>query len=120
MGSFAETAIIVYRLSFTDQGKLSSVVVSVWYIYVYIHIHICIYSIYIIVLICTYINKYIYKYIYAAVSNRKRRPMRFSLIRLPFAHRVEICHLSVCYLYIHIYVCVYIQSFPFIIWTLIQ
>jgi hypothetical protein len=57
--------------------------------YRYIDIYIEIY-----ILISIYVYLYICIYIFAAVSNRKRKPRRFSLIRLPFTHRSnEVCHL---------------------------
>ncbi len=46
------------------------------YIFIYSYIYIYVYIFYI----------YIY-ILYAAVSNRKQKPRRFPLLRLPFAHR---------------------------------
>jgi hypothetical protein len=60
MGKFAETTDIDYSLSFTDQGKQTSV----------INISMC-------------VNIYIYIYIYAV---GKLKPRRFSIIPLPFDH----------------------------------
>ncbi len=61
----------------------------IWmYIYIYIYINIYIFiSISIYIYIYTYIYISISVYIFTAVSNRKWKPRRFSLIRLPFAHR---------------------------------
>ncbi len=115
MGTFAQTAIVDYRLLFSDQGKQTSVSIpfpantevcrfrflSVWFsVYIFIYgkrnwrktaTSVC----YILkhqlnVYLCKYAaNMYIYIYIYAAVSNRKQKPRWLSLICLPFAHRTN-------------------------------
>jgi hypothetical protein len=110
---FAETENVDYRLSLAGQGKLTSVFsvpykyipktvlyilyickgnkrpfsrfriniyrkrYSIYYIYVYINIYLYMFT-------CMY--AYTCIHIHTAVSNGKRKPRRFSLIRLPFAH----------------------------------
>jgi hypothetical protein len=60
------------------------------YINVHTHIHIHIQYTHIHIYIYTYhIYTHIYVCICAAVSNGKRKPRRFSFIRLPFAHRAN-------------------------------
>ncbi len=95
---------VVYRLMFADQGKQTSnffsicskhkgkFAVSVFRMF---HLPVCIHTyrngtIYIS---CIYVHINIYKYkyicIYTVVSRGKWKPGRFSLIRLPFAHRTN-------------------------------
>jgi hypothetical protein len=97
-----QTSITVYRLP-TKENKLPFSVSSVFRIYIcilkrqhilyryvcidrYISI-LCIYIYIYIISISIYI--YIYICIYTPVSNGKWKPRRFSLIRLPFAHRAN-------------------------------
>jgi hypothetical protein len=61
MGTFAETAIVLYRLSFAEQEKQTSVS-----LFIYIDG-----------------KQKKDKYIYAVVSNGKWNPMQFALIHLP-------------------------------------
>jgi hypothetical protein len=45
-----------------------------------------------------YTHIYMYVYIYAAISNRKRKPRQFSLIRLPLLiGQTEVCRMSLCW-----------------------
>ncbi len=87
MGTFAETANIINRLSFTDQREQ----ISIFRIYnnTYIQkIKLQIYTVY---------YMYIYTYTYNAISNRKlkQKPGHISLIRLLIVQK-EVRHLSVC------------------------
>jgi hypothetical protein len=99
MGTFAQTATVGYSLSFSGQGNQLPFSVFVYgkrnhiyrerstFTYTYIY-HTCIYY------ICTYISymyiSYVYIYIHIYIYFRlKRRPRRFFLIRLPFAHRAN-------------------------------
>ncbi len=59
------------------------------YIYVYIHISKYISTYLYIYIYILYIHIYIYIDRYTAVSNGKQKIRRFSLIRLPFAHRAN-------------------------------
>ncbi len=115
-------SITVYRLP-TKENKISVFSLqktnrSCCFPYLYIpwNCNICI-DIYIHIYIQIYINLFIYLfkylyYIYLYISinlsisiymlpfqmeNKKRKPRRFSLICLPFAHRkMEVCRLSMC------------------------
>jgi hypothetical protein len=83
MGTFAGTPIVDYHLSFTNQGKQTSVfrIYIYPYIFIYLYVNINLYAVYICV--CVYL------YIYPAISNGKLKPRRFSLFCLPFAHRAN-------------------------------
>jgi hypothetical protein len=98
MGMFSETAIVYYRLSFTDLGKQTSVflfcfqfvyifVYKYIYIYIYIHLHTCILLLHIC--IYRYIYIYIFIYIYSCRFKRKMGPWPFSLICLPITHHAN-------------------------------
>ncbi len=83
------TANVDYHLSFADQGKQT--IRFPYTVYIYIHIlkrqHIYSIDINIHVCVCVYVCIHIYIYnIYAAISTGKRKPRRFSLILLFFAH----------------------------------
>ncbi len=60
MGTFAETPIVYYRLSFTNQGKETSVfrMYTCPYIFIYLYVNINLYTVYLCV--CIYIHFYIY------------------------------------------------------------
>jgi hypothetical protein len=88
MGTFAETVIVDCHLCFADQEKQTSVFC---FLFPYIYTHICTdnVTIYMYVYMCIYIHIYIHIYIYAAFSNGKRKPRRFSLIRIPLAQHAN-------------------------------
>jgi hypothetical protein len=94
MGTFAETTIVDYHLSYAANNK--KIPISVFRLPFEankrkwpfsVSSGSSVFRVFVCYCICLYL--YLYLYLYAPVSNGKgkRKPRQFSLIRLPFAHR---------------------------------
>ncbi len=96
MGTFAETAIFDYHLSFADQGKQNSalrfcILLVPFSVYIYVCMCICTYTYVYICMYILHIHIHLYMLLFQT-ENGKWKPKRFSLIRL-----MVVCHLSVCW-----------------------
>jgi hypothetical protein len=92
MATCAETEIVVYRLSFADQGKQTSIFRKFFFPHAYIYIYIytenkTIYVYYIHIYIYIYIHIYVYIYIYTYIymhCSFKRKMVAEAFFHNPF------------------------------------